>query len=546
MTQDINNKCLQIEEAEFKRIVLHLRGTLVGYNENEKPDIFFVTEDDTIKVKPTFYEVVGNKFHIMLNVLSCNNQYPMENGIYYLKAMDNNNLSGAYMTNIDKYNFDAVRDGKINLYMEHPGGSSVDVRFYPDLDTNEFCIEMNSILMEIILGPKYYLRQFKDKLKAFLSGISKWSFVQIYKMLSKFRKTDGNIILFTSASRASLSGNEEFIYNRMVERGLDKDFKFRFDFKASINERRNIFKKFKFVYYLATSNIILIDDFFPEIYKNKYPKDVKVVQVWHACGAFKTLGLERLGKDGSPSFNTRVHKCYTHVPVSSVHSAFHHAEGFGLSLDKFYPIGIPRTDIFFDEEYKKKTLEHIYSIYPTLEKANKVYLYAPTFRGINARNASFPFNKVDLNKWGEFLKKNNSMLIIKMHPFVKEHMVIPEEYKEYIIDAGDYREVNDLLFAVDVLITDYSSVIYEFSLLKRPMVFYAFDQRMYEAKRDFYEKYEDTVPGKIVKTFDDLMLSLENEDYEFHKMDGFIKKNFTYTDGKSTDRFIDQIILDKK
>lgn len=69
---------------------------------------------------------------------------------------------------------------------------------------------------------------------------------------------------------------------------------------------------------------------------------------------FKALGLERMSKAGAPPINTSVHKCYTHVPVSSYHSALHHQEAFGIGIDKFYPVGIPRTDIFFDEDYKKK------------------------------------------------------------------------------------------------------------------------------------------------------------------------------------------------
>lgn len=75
------------------------------------------------------------------------------------------------------------------------------------------------------------------------------------------------------------------------------------------------------------------------------------------------------------------------------------------------------------------------------------------------------------------------------------------------------------------------------------MLFFAFDQKYYEATRDFYEPYEELVPGKICNTFDDLMTAMKNKDYEFEKMDGFIKKNFTYTDGKSTDRVIDQLIM---
>ena len=68
-------------------------------------------------------------------------------------------------------------------------------------------------------------------------------------------------------------------------------------------------------------------------------------------------------------------------------------------------------------------------------------------------------------------------------------------------------------------------------------------KKYYEATRDFYEPYEELVPGKIVHDFDELMTALRDKDYEFEKMEGFIKKNFKYTDGKSTDRVIDQLIM---
>ena len=70
------------------------------------------------------------------------------------------------------------------------------------------------------------------------------------------------------------------------------------------------------------------------------------------------------------------------------------------------------------------------------------------------------------------------------------------------------------------------------------MLFYAFDQIMYVSTRDFYEPYEDIVPGR----FDQLMEALEKEEYNTDKIEWFIKKNFAYTDGKSTDRVIDLII----
>ena len=99
------------------------------------------------------------------------------------------------------------------------------------------------------------------------------------------------------------------------------------------------------------------------------------------------------------------------------------------------------------------------------------------------------------------------------------------------------------MFVTDILITDYSSVIYEFSLFNKPMLFYAFDRMKYEADRGFYEPYSEMVPGKIVRTSEQLVRALEKRDFEFEKVAPFVKKNFKYTDGKSTDRIIDQLII---
>lgn len=132
-------------------------------------------------------------------------------------------------------------------------------------------------------------------------------------------------------------------------------------------------------------------------------------------------------------------------------------------------------------------------------------------------------------------------MIIKMHPFVSNTVKIPDEYKDVFVDATEYREVNDILFITDLLITDYSSVIYEMSLLRKPMMFYAFDLESYVSERGFYEPYEKIVPGKIVSNIQELLRALEEEDFESEKLDEFIKRNFTYTDGKSTDRVIELV-----
>ncbi|MDN6724773.1 MAG: CDP-glycerol glycerophosphotransferase family protein, partial [Tetragenococcus halophilus] len=115
----------------------------------------------------------------------------------------------------------------------------------------------------------------------------------------------------------------------------------------------------------------------------------------------------------------------------------------------------------------------------------------------------------------------------------------------YIFDVSDVREVNDILFITDVLISDYSSLIYEFAVFKRPMLFYAFDLEDYITSRDFYEPYETFVPGKIVETFDDLIIALKEEDFEQEKVPKFLDKHFKYQDGKSSERLVDHLFSEQ-
>ena len=526
---------VQISSVYFRRIVLHIQGTFSGSGGLQAE---FVREGGGQRLFPQTQTYEDGKFSLTLNMLSAENENPVHSGIYYLEFTDSQGKR------YRAYAEDGLclEEGKMlpELEFGEPGKKYFHSSSRLDLDTGEFYLDVTYTLPP----PRPSLaRRMLQAVQCRLGGLKQRLFHGYVGFFSHHKKRTGNTILFCSASRGEIGGNEKFVRDRMVERGLDQQFTFRYDFVSGINVKRSLWKFFRLGYWLATSDIIILDDYYPQIYVIDFPPDVKVVQAWHACGAFKTVGLERMGKPGAPELDTRIHKNYTHVPVSSMHSALHNAEAFGLNLDKFYPIGVPRTDIFFNEAYRQEACRQMYEAFPAAKTAKKVYLYAPTFRGVNARDAWFPFDKVDLRRWGDFCRRTQSVLLVKMHPFVPQKVEIPAEYADCIFDAADLREVNDLLFIVDVLVTDYSSIIYEFSLLHRPMYFYAFDQKMYEASRDFYEPFDQIIPGKAIKTFDGLMEALEKENFDYDELDRFVEKNFACPDGKATDRFIDELIL---
>ena len=177
------------------------------------------------------------------------------------------------------------------------------------------------------------------------------------------------------------------------------------------------------------------------------------------------------------------------------------------------------------------------------EKRENIILFAPTYRGENKRQAYFPYDKLDMSKLYKLCQDIDATIIFKMHPFVEEKVPIPEEYLDRMADLTSYPNINDLFYITDLLITDYSSNIYEFSLMKKPMLFYAFDMEEYTKERGFHRDYRENVPGKIVETFDEMITAIREKDFEYERVETYLKNNFEYIDTHACDRIIDYIIL---
>ncbi|MDQ0150975.1 CDP-glycerol glycerophosphotransferase family protein [Eubacterium multiforme] len=353
-------------------------------------------------------------------------------------------------------------------------------------------------------------------------------------------------IVFATYRNDTMNGNFKYIYDEIKSRNLDYECVFLYEkFNRGL---KGIIKYFghmmKATYYMATSEYFLIDDFYFPVYTvKKLRKNTEVVQVWHACGAFKKFGFSILDKNFGADNNyvkyIPIHTNYSHVLVSSKEVAKYYAEAFNMSEDNIDPIGIPRTDIFFNEDMKNKARDNVYSKYPAL-KGKNIVLYAPTFRGNSQSDAkmdiSFDVEKV-VNELPE-----GYVLALKMHPFVKDSINIKNDR---VIDLSDYPAINDILIMTDLLITDYSSIVFEYSLLERPMIFYADDLDCYEHERDFYYPYESFVPGPIVKNTEELIDVLNNNSCDYGKIRDFKNKFFDYSDGLASKRFVDKIILKK-
>lgn len=338
-------------------------------------------------------------------------------------------------------------------------------------------------------------------------------------------------ILMLSESREELSGNLKYIDDKIDK----KKYQVIYSLKSSIVSKRSRKEKLKLCKQLATSKYVLVDDFIPVMYPLPLRKETRFIQVWHAMGAFKTVGFSRLGKVGGPSPRSLTHKNYTDTIVSSDVIKKNYAEAFGIAVEKVHALGIPRTDVFFSEEYKKTTRKKFYSQYPQIV-GKKVILFAPTFRGNGVRTAHYDYSWISFNELQRGLGEDY-VFIIKMHPFIKNR---PQENlnSDFFLDLSAEREINDLLFITDILITDYSSVIFEASLLNINTIFFVPDFDEYVASRDFYYPYGEYTYGPVVRDEKSLINAIKNGKNDDQKLLVFKEKFCKSCDGKSTERFV--------
>lgn len=353
----------------------------------------------------------------------------------------------------------------------------------------------------------------------------------------------GRRVLFSSETSAGLTGNLQAVHDRMLARGLDQRFRLETLFRRDLSGRRSLREKLVVMWRLAAADVIVIDDFQPVIHRLGEPDGVTIVQLWHASGAFKTVGYSRVGKPGGPDPYSRIHKNYTYATVSSAHDAPFYAEAFGIPEARVVPTGIPRMDRYFDPAARAAGLAAARAAFPQTEGRFTI-LFAPTFRGDTQRDASYDLGRLDYAALHALCLEKDAIIIIRMHPFVTEPLGIPSAFRDRLVDGADTPlDVNDLLFAVDLLVTDYSSIVFEFSTLGRPMLFYAWDLDEYVASRDFYEPFESFVPGRIVRSFPELVEAIRRDEYATDRVAGFATRHFAHLDGSATDRVIDELIV---
>lgn len=298
------------------------------------------------------------------------------------------------------------------------------------------------------------------------------------------------------------------------------------------------------LYNICDAKLVFVNDAIGALNSINKRKGTKVVQLWHACGAFKKFGYATVGLLGGSDEKTAelypMYKVEDLFCVSSDDVIEKYVEATHLPKERIKPLGTSRTDVFFDEEYLSNSKNKIKNIF---KEQKKIVLYAPTFRGkVNEPVDVFLLDVKNLTEsiCGEY------NLIIKLHPFAtKTTKEIANEYSEnksvFVVES-EY-DINELLIGSDVLITDYSSVVFEYSFMNRPMIFFSPDIDEYYNERGFFYEYNSFVPGPIVKTNDELIKAIKGIEnwFDEKRIKDFKQKYLSACDGHSTDKIIKYI-----
>lgn len=370
----------------------------------------------------------------------------------------------------------------------------------------------------------------------------------LYWIWSHFSPINQNRVLFESSVGKRYEDSPRVIYEEMVK--LHPEFEYVWVSKnnqpLSVNPHTKIVKRLSFDYYryLATSRYWINNQNFPTYLTKR--KGTDYLQTWHGTPLKKMQHDQDVIEGRTAGYLDRV----THAKnqwsalvspspyaTKAFRSAFHYE---GPVIEK----GYPRNDIFYSDnvdDIRRKIRNRL-----KIEKGKKVILYAPTFRDYEKSGSRFVMdNQLDFEKFEKQLG-DNYVLLMREHVVVASKLRIPQEMKHNIINVSNYPSVQELMVASDMLITDYSSIMFDYLNTDKPIYFFCYDLEKYLELRGVYFDFTKEVPGPIVKTAESLFDEISKGDGYWKKYGPkykVFKEKFVPNDGRGTANIVYQTFL---
>lgn len=342
-----------------------------------------------------------------------------------------------------------------------------------------------------------------------------------------YGKKERELIIFADSHHDTLPYSMQYIHDTLMQKGYtvtDEICNF-----ATMSQIKSALISIRFMKRYAQAKYVFIcDNFLPVVSCRKNEKTT-VIQLWHCCGLLKKMGYDTT-EDIPENYKGEVYRNYDLMTVSSPACVGPLTKAMRLPEGVLQPLGVSRTDVYFDNNWYNRCREEFYQRYPQAQ-GKKVVLWAPTFRG----NATDPYQVgTEAVLRLEQQLGDGYFVIRKVHPHIdaREHL-------------SNCDIVTERLFPVaDLLITDYSTVMHEYLFFGKPYVLFVPDLEEYQQNRGFYVEYE-TLSPYIVTDEAELYTTVQKA-FQDENLEWIAENRLFHTgscDGRSTERILNRLGL---
>lgn len=370
-----------------------------------------------------------------------------------------------------------------------------------------------------------------------------------YKRVFNNLDIKDNLVLFESFQGKAYSDSPKYIYEYMLKNKSNYKFVWVMNEPSKIPGNPETVKRFslKYYYYLARAKYIVSNVRMP----NKYIKrdEQSYLQTWHGTPLKRLAGdMDNVHMPGTnaarykKNFNHETNKWdYLIAPNQYSAEIFRRAFWFNNTM---LPTGYPRNDILTNQN-DEETISGLKRI-NQIPTNKKVILYAPTWRDDEYfKVGKYKFNlKLDLHRLKEQFGEEY-IVLLRMHYLVASNIDLTG-LEDFAYDVSKYSDISELYLMSDILITDYSSVFFDYANLKRPILFFTYDIKKYQGQlRGFYIDMETELPGPLLMNNDDIMNAIENIDEVTEKYkeryNEFYERFCSWDDGRSSEKVVEAV-----
>ena len=393
----------------------------------------------------------------------------------------------------------------------------------------------------------------KSKIKKRVNKTIKY----LYRIFYRFIIMNSKTVLFVSYHGRGYLCNPKAIHEYMSQCESYRDYQFIWALKKNHyvdipNAKVIRYNSLLFYYYLARSKYWVFNCKMPAYLMKK--KNQIYLQTWHGTplkrlahdiniGSSATFYRSQVTKDQMTKSYDIDRKKYDYFLSPSAFATGKFISSFQLTPNQILEVGYPRNDFLTNiTEEKIRQLKQKYN----LPQDKKIILYAPTWRDNSYNSKGYTYEiQVDFKYWKSKLYPNYAVLF-------KTHYLITNQYEypdlnNFLYFMKEDTDINELYVISDVLITDYSSVFFDFAILRRPILFYMYDLEEYKENiRGFYLDVPTDLPGEVITEEDELIHRLENLEIYFHqyidKLKNFNQVYNSYQDGMCSKKVVEAVI----